>query len=147
MLTQPQTYQTTKVGTNFVNGSGAPTSQTMGTGFVTAIETFTYHGDNDLMMNLNEANMQTMQDGRIVQIDTETNKKITFNTQIGGGSGLIRSKNNSHKKTSGSAIIGNNNSPGFHQFQTISLNRSTYQQQKEAMQRVNSKKLNGRNTM
>lgn len=27
--------------------SGGPTSQTIGTGFVTAIETFTYHGDNE----------------------------------------------------------------------------------------------------
>ena len=92
VFTQPQTCLTTKVGTNFVN-SGGPTSQTIGTGFVTAIETFTYHGDNDLM-NINEGNnihTQNLQGNgqepaklwklqNNNQVTTETLQRITFNS-------------------------------------------------------------------
>lgn len=91
VFTQPQTCLTTKVGTNFVN-SGGPTSQTIGTGFVTAIETFTYHGDNDLM-NINEGNNMHTQylHGNVQepsklwrlqnnQATMETLQRITFNS-------------------------------------------------------------------
>lgn len=88
------------------------------------------------------------------QATTETVQRITFNSQIACGtsnSGLLRSNNNSCKKgsaslltnpnprgTTGYAMLSNCNSPaGVH------LNRSTYQQQKEAMQRANIQKVTG----
>ena len=143
---------------------------------MTAIETFTYHGDNDLM-KINEGNNTQTQylHGNLHepsklwrlqnnQVTTETLQRITFNSQIAcatSNSGLIKSNNNSTKKggtaslanpnikngTIGYAIISNCNSPSGGLHQAVSLNRSTYQQQKEAMQRVNIQKLNGGGTV